>query len=77
MADDAIVCPKCRQPMLKGFLADHTAFSGEGAREGEWIEGPLELGWFGFGGVKRDGRKAFVIAGYRCSGCGYLELYAK
>jgi hypothetical protein len=55
--------------MQEGFLLDR----GEGAREGEWVEGPLERGWLG---VKWMRRKRLPITAYRCPSCGYLESYA-
>lgn len=43
-------------------------------RPSEWVDGPLEKGWLG--GLKLFGKQTFVIKGYRCTSCGYPELYA-
>lgn len=64
-------CAKCSADMVEGFLPDET----RGPREiAIWVAGKPELGLLG--SVKIDGREAHRVRAFRCTKCGYLELYA-
>ncbi len=66
-------CPRCQSAMVRGYLLDRT-YNGFGV--GTWIEGPPEIS--GFPDLVRPRLKRSIpIASYRCTGCGYLELYAR
>lgn len=65
-------CPKCRAEMEPGFLVDHTY--GESSAS-EWVEGPIEASFWT--GVKLRGRERRRVETLRCTGCGYVELYAR
>jgi hypothetical protein len=64
-------CPKCQGPMVQGYIPDFT----QGARlVSTWREGnPRKSFWFG---TKISPTGGVPIGAFRCSGCGYLELYA-
>ena len=64
-------CPKCSGAMIQGFLPDNAY----GAIVlGSWHEGPPKKSWWR--GVTAPAKDSLPIRGFRCSGCGYLELYA-
>ncbi len=64
-------CPKCGQPMNRGFIAEKAA---DGVLESQWAVGkPQHSVWTGTT-VRPD--KTLPIAVYRCAGCGFLESYA-
>jgi hypothetical protein len=67
-------CPRCRSEMVHGYLLDRTL---GGFGMGTWLEGqPVYLGLFG--DVLRPRlERSIPIVSYRCTGCGYLELYAR
>ena len=58
--------------MEQGFVLDNT----HGARVvSQWVAGaPLRSFWLG---TKVPNHKLIPIGAYRCSSCGYLELYAR
>lgn len=65
-------CPKCGKSMEEGFVLDNTYGSRSASA---WVEGePEKSVWVG---VKLHGKKAIEIAAFRCTGCGYIEQYAK
>lgn len=65
-------CVKCGQRMQEGFVLDNTH---GGNTVSSWVEGqPQRSFWFG---VKLDDKKPLEVTTYRCTGCGYLESYAK
>ena len=66
-----VKCPKCDGSMVGGTLLDQ---SDGRSFQSEWIEGSLELNFFGF--VKKRGRQILPVQSFRCEKCGYLELYA-
>ncbi len=68
MVDKAIACPKCKQPMQEGYLADQASVA-------RWYEGPPKR-WLGMPLV-RWAKTQLPITAYRCPSCGYLESYAK
>jgi predicted nucleic-acid-binding Zn-ribbon protein len=72
MATDQMLCPKCNEPMVQGFILDRGHYSAP--MVGAWVEGhPKESFW---SGTKAPADKRVPIGAFRCSACGYLELYA-
>lgn len=64
-------CCKCSKPMVVGFVADrsHMAVT----QRPFWVEGEPQTVL----GIARTGAKEqFWVEAHRCSGCGFLELYA-
>lgn len=74
MADEPEIeiCDRCEGPMERGFVAD-TAHSSR--RPGVWAEGLPESGIFGIKQFRK--RRRFVIQAWRCTKCGWLDLYAR
>jgi Domain of unknown function (DUF6487) len=66
-------CPKCNGEMKQGFILDHKDYaSGVVA---QWQPGePQKSFWRG---VKSKDGPHYEITAYRCTGCGFLESYAK
>jgi hypothetical protein len=62
-------CPRCRSGMVRGYLLDR-AQGGFGM--GMWLEGPPVRP-----GFTPRLERSIPIVSYRCTGCGYLELYAR
>jgi hypothetical protein len=66
---DETKCPKCNSIMLLGFIPDY----GRGGSASFWLEaGTAADSWRGI-----PNEKIFDIVTYRCSGCGFLESYAR
>lgn len=66
MSVEAKTCPKCQGEMVRGFL-----FTGVVV---PWFEGvPQEAP---LGGARPPAGQGLPSASFRCTGCGYLELYA-
>jgi hypothetical protein len=66
-------CPKCKGEMVQGFIVDW--YGGGRRRLVNWIEGPPEKSvWHGTS-VPAD--KGIPVGMFRCSGCGFLESYAR
>ena len=65
-------CPRCRQRMVEGFVRDQDSGSSYASK---WVEGAPEKSFWT--GTKTAGKKQVPVATYRCTGCGYLESYAK
>jgi hypothetical protein len=62
--------------MQEGFLPDF----GDGAiaRPGVWARGRPAKGWLvGLFGQRMRRSEQVPITAYRCSACGYVEIYAK
>jgi hypothetical protein len=58
--------------MEEGYPVDETS---RGRLVGAWVEGaPAKSFWLG---VKIGNRRRLEIQMFRCTGCGYLESYAK
>jgi hypothetical protein len=73
MASSPKTCPKCSGGrMTQGFVLD--LGDGNAKKVANWIEGPVEKGWFGV--AKTRDRRRLEIESYRCERCGYLESYA-
>jgi hypothetical protein len=66
-------CPKCHGEMKQGFILDHKDYAS--ALVTQWQPGePQKSFWRG---VKSKDGPQYEITAYRCTGCGYLESYAK
>jgi hypothetical protein len=66
-------CPKCNGEMKQGFILDHKDYASSVVAQ--WQPGaPLKSFWRGV--QSKDGPH-YEITAYRCTGCGYLESYAK
>jgi hypothetical protein len=64
-------CPKCSGRLVHGFSVE---FGGP-PQVASWVEGEPEKAWLG---TKVPPRSEHIpIAMLRCSGCGYLESYAR
>jgi hypothetical protein len=77
MSDAAFNCVKCGGAMVKGFIADkgdHVTIYHTNWYDGE----PQNVSLLGIQGdnLKVDHSQKFAVRGLRCTGCGYLELYA-
>jgi len=72
MTEYQLVCPKCNQPMVQGFMQDRGDHNIP--QVGEWVEGHPRKGFLGF--IKVPKKKRIPIGAFRCSSCGYLEFYA-
>lgn len=71
MSSSKPICPKCQQPMERGFLPEYV--HARAARPSIWVRGrPQGSLWFG---IKVPPNYLTIIT-YRCTGCGYLESYA-
>lgn len=68
----AMHCTHCgSEGMLPGYIED----SGDSSRgHARWVEGPLEIG---FWGAKRTGRTHWLVDAYRCAECSHLELFTR
>lgn len=63
-------CAKCGCSMEQGFIPD----IGQGVQLSHWHDGPPEKSfWLG---PIRSSTSQIPIGAFRCSECGYLELYA-
>jgi predicted nucleic-acid-binding Zn-ribbon protein len=67
-----IRCPKCNVQMLEGWT------TGFGTCQTLWVDGKPRKSFWRLGQMKVT-RKNYLIpvTAYRCSACGYLEVYAK
>lgn len=64
-------CPKCKNQMILGFVPDSTYGT---YLVGSWHKGqPKKSYWTG---TKMSKSVGIPIGAYRCSNCGYIELYA-
>jgi hypothetical protein len=73
MDANQLPCPKCNEPMIQGFLMDRGHYNA--IQVGSWIEGaPKKSFW---GNLKLPSKdKLIPIGAFRCSSCGYVELYS-
>ena len=66
-------CPKCGDPMERGFIPDEYRDHNEVT---VWVQGlperSPETGW-----VVLSGTRMWQVVTYRCTGCGYLESFAR
>jgi hypothetical protein len=73
MNEETTRCLKCSGEMVQGFIVD---FTQGGARlVSSWVEGaPEKVFW---AGTKVPTDKCIPVGTFRCSGCGFLESYAR
>jgi hypothetical protein len=71
--ESEITCPKCGAMMKLGYIPD----TGQGNFKvvPSWVAGEPEPSFWA--GLKTGNRPNLAICTFRCSGCGYLESYAK
>lgn len=74
MSISSPVCPKCGASMEAGFIIDKGERGGS-VNAPEWAEGePTPSFWTG---LALRGRERHPVSTYRCTGCGYLESFAR
>ncbi len=69
-------CPRCGRPMDPGWLYDGQQ---DLRRQARWVEGSVEAtsGLLGLWTEINIGKaRHWPVTGLRCTGCGYLELFA-
>ena len=64
-------CPRCQNSMEDGFLLDQQGPNAD-YTNAQWVEGPVKKKFIN--GIATKVRRP--ILAYRCTNCGYLELYA-
>jgi len=71
-------CPKCQGDMEQGFVLDvrplETAGGGLDPEPADWVQGVIKGGFFSPGLKVKTHRQ---IDAFRCTACGYIELYAQ
>ena len=68
-------CARCRSDMEEGFFLDVQGSASNAKAASVWVQGPpQETFWTG---IKLSGRDQKQVVAYRCTSCGYLELYAR
>ena len=67
-----VKCPKCSKVMEEGFIVDHAK---NGDVQAEWVEGPPQISFWT--GLKLRGKVRVPVSTFCCTGCGFLESYAK
>ncbi len=73
MSAETTRCPKCNGEMVQGFIFD---FHPGGKRlVSNWVEGAPEKAFWTVTKVPTE--KCIPVGTFRCSGCGFLELYAQ
>ena len=71
MAKSISECPKCAGTMEAGYLPD-AAYAGQ--QIGRWAPGPATKSrWT----VTKVAKETIPMCAFRCSECGYVELYAR
>lgn len=72
MSDAKLRCPKCDAEMVSGHLLDRF-FLERAAKTVQWVEGERVPS---FTGVQPGGEGQLEVDAYRCTECGFVELYA-
>jgi predicted nucleic-acid-binding Zn-ribbon protein len=72
MTEEIVVCPKCKNKMIHGFVPTYFHNNLEITN---WCEGIPKKSFLG--GVDSQSDVNIPIGAFRCKNCGYLELYAK
>ncbi len=67
------VCPKCNSSMEHGFIPDEYRAHNEVT---VWVAGQPERS-LETGSVVLSGAQMWQVVTYRCTGCGYLESFAR
>lgn len=65
-------CPKCDAEMVSGYLLDRFLFE-RAAKPTLWVDGERVPS---FTGVAPGGEGQIEVDAYRCTSCGFVELYA-
>jgi ribosomal protein S27AE len=65
-------CPKCAKSMERGHIPDNA--HGQVVLS-SWAAGEPRRQRF-FGGIQYSRKNLLPMDAYRCTGCGYIELYA-
>ena len=73
MSAESTRCPKCGGAMAQGFIADH--HDGNRQYVSTWVEGAPEKSFWHSTSAPAD--KRVPVGVFRCSGCGFLESYAR
>ena len=73
MGDERATCPKCGKAMQRGHLPD--VAHGQ-VLQGTWASGDPEPRTF-IGGIKWKRKEQVPLTAYRCTSCGFVELYAR
>jgi predicted nucleic-acid-binding Zn-ribbon protein len=68
----ALKCPKCQGDLEQGFILDIQNSSGSIRAPADWVMATIKGGFLP--GLKVKTRRKMVA--YRCTSCGYVELYA-
>jgi len=72
MSEEIVVCPKCKNKMIQGFVPNYFH---NNMKITNWCEGIPNKSFLG--GVDSQSDVNIPIGVFRCQNCGYLELYAK
>jgi predicted nucleic-acid-binding Zn-ribbon protein len=72
MSEVIVVCPKCKNKMIQGFVPNNFH---NNLQIPTWCEGIPKKSFLG--GVDAQSDVNIPIGAFRCQNCGYLELYAK
>ena len=70
MTDQIDRCPKCGGTVEPGFILD-SAYGGPAPTR--WVAGYADRAYL----ADLPNRRQIVIAAYRCTACGFVELYAR
>jgi Domain of unknown function (DUF6487) len=73
MGAETTRCPKCNGEMAQGFIFDYHA--GGKRLVSTWVEGAPEKSFCRV--TKIPAEKCLPVGVFRCSGCGFLESYAR
>lgn len=69
--DRELLCPKCQAVMIEGWIKDSTY---GGVAQSSWVPGKPERSFWGRLKFKKE--QLHPITAFRCTKCGYLEIYA-
>jgi predicted nucleic-acid-binding Zn-ribbon protein len=67
-------CPKCQNQMEHGFLLENQGYNAN-QTDTKWVQGPVTKRHFPFTDIEVKVQRH--VEAYRCTNCGYLELYAR
>ena len=71
MTDSISPCPKCGGQLEAGYLPDASYVA---QAIGRWASGsPAKSAWTG----TKVAKQTVPLCAFRCTGCGYVELYAR
>jgi predicted nucleic-acid-binding Zn-ribbon protein len=72
-ADAVLKCPKCQGTLESGYIKEEASGDSGIPFPADWIKGYLKKGFI-VGTVVTERRH---MDAYRCTNCGYVELYAR